>query len=377
MSIVNLPAELRNRLYAELLRGSGSSVGNNHPCALFSVSKQLHNETASYWYQHNVIAIDAFSEPSAAATLLPPLPDQYLRYIRRLYVYVFTGQANTQVVKNASRLIATLATIDVQLDEVTFVIFAKMSDLLTSRVDDSVLDTNHPITSALRQLLKSNVAKKVHIELHKAWFASGIAHSLVHRFGSKLDFVDRNGQAVELTTVEKPLTGRYSSTHLTALDLDDGDTTASLTAFSTSNESSTMSLPASLCTPFSDLDGFSVTTFDSDQDQEMQDLSFRPPTDSQDASEPFFSQDDIEEWQSSTQDFDYIDPTDSVEMEELGDADDGSQEDMEDVPQEDIDAIMDNMEQAAQHKANEGDVSYMTNYAPDLLLARHQLEYLI
>jgi hypothetical protein len=42
-----------------------------------------------------------------------------------------------------------------------------------------------------------------------------------------------------------------------------------------------------------------------------------------------------------------------------------------------MDAIMGNMEDMAQHMANDIDMSYMTNFAPDLLLRQHNLSHLM
>jgi hypothetical protein len=51
-------------------------------------------------------------------------------------------------------------------------------------------------------------------------------------------------------------------------------------------------------------------------------------------------------------------------------------EDMEDVQREEIQAIVRNMNETAHHIANDDDVTYMTNFAPDLLLSRHHLGHL-
>jgi hypothetical protein len=48
-------------------------------------------------------------------------------------------------------------------------------------------------------------------------------------------------------------------------------------------------------------------------------------------------------------------------------------EEMNDVDQEDFEAIVHNLEDIAHHMANNETVTYMTNFAPDLLLSRHQL----
>ncbi len=84
---------------------------------------------------------------------------------------------------------------------------------------------------------------------------------------------------------------------------------------------------------------------------------------------PFFTDMDIEEWSASTT----HDASD--ELNHLDDLDDD--EEMEDVPQEDIRNFMHNLEQVAHHNASEEDLSYMVNFAPDLLLTRHHLSHLV
>ncbi|KAL6710319.1 hypothetical protein ACN47E_009265 [Coniothyrium glycines] len=376
MNISALPAELRNNLYSMLLHDDattsvGQASSNLH--ALFVVSKQLHNESSSYFYQHNVATVDVSSEASYNATLLPPIPDTYLRYLRRIIVHVPTGQASMLPTRKAAQVITSFTNIAPNLEEVTIVISGRSSNLLNSRVDDSILDKHHPITMALWQLLSSNTVKLVRLEMTNSWFATGVAHTFVQQFGAKLQFVNSMAGSIELTALEKPLTGRYSNVYLYALGLDDDDIACSNLKPLDSSVSPSSTFPSSIYSALSNLDTFSVSTSEPASEYEMQEQKLKSgPGD--DSNEPFFSQDDIEDWQCSTQDFDGSDTGDTIEMDDL---DDSVDEDMEDIPVEDVKAIIHNLEQAAHDKACADDVTYLTNFAPDLLLARHQLGHLV
>lgn len=370
-----MPAELRNLVYEELFQNSkrhDSHQQSNDARALFTVSRQLHDETTSYFYQHNVMTVDATAKTSDAATLLPPLADKYLRYLRRLRMYATTGQAKMPSVQSSASMIASLTTIGAHLDELHIVICSHLSNLLNSRVDDSTLDAEHPITVAIYQLLTSNVAKHVYVELKNVSFATGVAHALHSQFGSKLSFVNSKGRTVDWRPLEQPLTGRYSSMHLTALGLEEEHISSSVSDASSTTSSTPSSLPSSLCSAFTELDAFSVTTFELGHDSETNKTILDDYFEESSAGEqPFFTEDDIEEWQASTQEHDYSNTQEETHPEDIDDIE------MEDVPQVDVEAIMDNLERTAQHIANEQDITYMTNYAPDLLLSRHQLGHLI
>lgn len=381
-------------IYSELLHENEAHSRIHNAPGLFGVSKQLHNEASSYWYQHNVIAIDSLSESSEGATILPPIPDQYLPYIRRFTLHLWTGQADMSTVERAAKLVASLSNIGAQFDEVTFIISTHLSNLLISRVDDPVLSTDHPIARSLHQVLSANVAKKVWVQLNGAKFATGVTRGLIQQFGSTLSFVDSKGQKVEPSLLEKPLIGRYLSSHLTALDI--GEELASCSFPLGQSTGSTSSLPASFSTAFSELDSFSVTEYSLNGEDKMDALNLKQPAGEANGTEPFFHQDDIEEWESATSDFHYDGADHIMDMDDLYVNDDGMDDDdeeeevngggdneedvlatLEPVPQDEFEDIIDNLKQVAHHRANEEDITYLANYAPDLLLARHQLAHLI
>jgi hypothetical protein len=361
-SFENLPAELRNILYDKILSENKPQRRAPNELAIFTVSKKLHLESSSYFYEHNEFSIDAPSTKTNAATILPPIGDQYLRFLRRLKIYALTGSANMPCTRKAATTIAALSGVGARFDQLTLVIESPLSHILNSRVDDSVMNGTHPITMAIRDVLRSNVVEVLRIELKNAWFASGVARAHQADFGSRLEFLVNGLPVHDISVLERPLTGRDSSTYLTALGLDEEDISNSISRNTPSPLSIPSSLPSSTCSAFSDLAAFSVTSFEHGSDDDDDPKTFPAG---------FFSEDDIEEWSACTQD----DADDDELMDEMDDLDED--EEMEDVPQDVMQAYIDNMADVAHHVANEGDVTYMTNFAPDLLLSRHHLGHLV
>ncbi|KAH7069616.1 hypothetical protein BKA63DRAFT_86010 [Paraphoma chrysanthemicola] len=367
---IDLPPECRNSLYHELL---GSEIQPQrripHELAMLTVSKQIHEESSSYMYQNNNIVIDAPSDATESATILPPISDRYLRYLRTLTIQAFAGPGILQRTRKVATAIASLASIGARFTALTFLFTSPLSHLLTSRVDDTVMDQTHPITAALRSVLESDVAEVVRIQLDHVWFAPGVARHLKSDFGARVEFTVNGNHAHDMETLERPLTGRYSSTHLVVLGLDAVDV-----GMTPAPKSTPSSPPSSLCSAFADLDTFSVTSFEWSSDEEgsqFKDFDDESAQGQADAAEqPFFTEDDIEEWSAATEGH--------KEEDELGIRDDaGEDEEMDDVQQEEILAIMRNMEENAHHVANEHDMTYMANFAPDLLLSRHHLGHLV
>jgi hypothetical protein len=372
----DLPAEVRNIMYDELLSGESQSKRRaQNELAMLTVSKQLHIEGSSYFYQNNEITIDAPGPRSDAATILPPIADKYLPFLRHLTIYTSTGQADLPTTCKVAGAIANLATVGADFHALNIFIASPLSHLLNSRADDSIMDADHPIAIALLKVLQSGVAKFVRIELKNAWFGLGVTHTLLSAPSTQVEFYNNGAHTMDLSLLERPLTGRYSSTHLTSLGLGN-ESVADICLDDTNSVISTpSSLPSSLCLAFANLDTFSVASFEFCSDPaEAAELEFVESTTSEAVAElPFFTDDDIEEWSASTQE-------DSPEKEAvmLGEMDDVEEdEEMEDMRQDDTRAIMQNMEDAASHVANNDDVTYMTNFAPDLLLSRHHLGHLV
>jgi len=373
-SFTNLPPELRNACYDELLSGENNSQRRiPHDLAMFSVSKLLHEESSSYFYQHNVIAVDIPSATTDIASILPPIADKYLRYLKRLDLHALTSPPTSQRTHQAATAIAALACVGAQFDELNLFICSPLSHVLNSRVDDSIMGCSHPITAAIRNVLLNNVTKVFRIALESAWFAPGIAQTLQAEFGPSLEFYSSGIPTHDFALLERQISGRYFSAHLSTLGLTHEETSdMQCDAFSTSPASTPSSLPSSLCSAFADLDTFSVSSFElgSDDKEDGCDESFANDIDT--SEQPFFTEDDIEEWSASTQE-EQGNEEDMMDDLEALDADD----EMEDVSQEESRAFMRNLKEVAHHIANDEDVTYMTNFAPDLLLSRHHLGHLV
>lgn len=367
-----MPAEVRNSIYDLLhhdrLAQPRSLIKNG--IALLTVSKQLHYESASHFYQNTIIEVEAATPSTDTATRLPPIADRYLRFLRRLSVYTTTGGAKSLDTQKAARTIASLTTIGADLDQLHIQIRSPLSRLLNSRVDDAVLDTSHPITVALTQLLDSKAAKIIFVEMQNAWFAPGIAQRLASRYASRLRFSNANNTAINPRAVERFLTGSYASNHLNVLGLDDQDIADARSLKTPSPSNSLRSLSSSVSSAFADLDAFSVSSYQPSSNDYDHMADVESMDDSKVDEGSFFSGADIEEWEASTE---------GGEQEDFGDLEDMDLEDeeMEDVPQEDFDAIMGYMDDCAHHVANEADVWYLTNFAPDLLLGHHKLGHLM
>jgi hypothetical protein len=361
----NLPAEVRNIVYNQLLRDCHPQQTHD-ALPLFTVSSQIHQESVSYFYKNNAIVITAASPTNDRATILPPIADKYLRFLSRLTVYATIAGANSERERRIAGTIASLTTIGAKFEDLYICIDSSLSRLANSRVDDSVLHANHPITLALRQLLNSKVASTIRIELHGVWFAPSIAQDLHAHYGTQLQFVAGKKHIMNPSILERSLTGFFASSHLTTLGVDD-EVMATAYSSDASTAHTPASLPSSICSALGDLDMFSVTSFDLNSDTTAD--NEEPMDDANEDS--FFAGIDIEEWEASTQAADQEEQRRHDDM-ELSEEED-EEEEIEDVSEEDIDAIMGNMEDTAHHIANDADVSYMTNFAPDLLLTRYNL----
>jgi hypothetical protein len=380
VGFLHLPCEIRNSVYEEAL-GSGRNIDFRDQDELvpFAVSKQVRDESASYFYQHNAVTVYAPAAATGTATILPPIIDRYLRFLRRLTINATVGRSTMPETRKAATAIAALAGVGAQFAELNIRIESSLSRILNSRVDDSVMGSNHAITLAIRTVLQSNVAKVIRIQLEGAWFAPGVAQTLKAAFSTQLEFVadDENG-GKELIDASKPesklerlLFGRYSNTHLPDLDFSNQDITDMSSGSDSGSSASTPStLLSSCCSAFSDLDAFKVSSSGpGSDDKENEDRNDSVMGDN-DTSEPFFSLDDIEEWSGEEEQ--------GMGDEALDDMDDLDEDaEMEDVTQGDFDAFVHNQRELANEIANDEDITYMTNFAPDLLLSSHNLGHLV
>ncbi|KNG50948.1 hypothetical protein TW65_71777 [Stemphylium lycopersici] len=356
----NMPAELRNYVYDQILLENKPRFSprhfRGHETSLFTVSKQLHQEATSYFYQHNEITIDIPSPKASGATILSPVADRYLRFLRRLRIYALITAANSTSQQELADTISSLANIGANFEDIYITIQSTLSRLINPMVDDSVLGIDHPITVALRVLLDSKAAKVVRLHLHQVWFAPCVAQDLEARYGDRILFISWEGSPRSPHFVQRLCTGFYVSSHMIAMDLDEESIADAHSPENLSIPSTPTSIPSSVASAFADLDMFSVNEFQLRSDDEKNDES----KDGSANEESFFSGIDIEEWEASTE----IIEENSSEYEEMetDDGDDEEEEDLEDVQQEDIDAIMSNMEETAHHIANEADITYCVLY---------------
>jgi hypothetical protein len=355
----NLPAEVRNAIYGQLFDGDSESRDRTrNELAIFTVSKQFHNEASSYFYENNDMVFNIPSLPTAIATQLPPVADRYLRFLKRVTLYVPTGPAVDLETPYIVSAIEAILSIGANLTELKLVLTSKISRYLNSRIDDSVLDSAHPVTNAIHNVIRANVVKVVRITLKNAWLASGVAQTLQKEFGAKVEFYQDDMLVQDVTAVERTLLGRYASHHLTNLGIEREDVSDLSRKRGTTPDYLTLSSsPSSLCSALSDLDMFSISSFESGADD----------AEASGCDEPFFAENDIEDWSASEQE-DFSTDEDDFEMD--------LDEEFEDVPKGDVDAFMRNMDEVAQHKANQMDIEFLTNFAPGLLLSKAQLSHL-
>lgn len=81
----DLPPETRNSIYELLLTSSSSDLN------VLTASRLLHEEAAPYFYQNNAFTVDLSDVATSCATILPPIPDKYLKYSSVLTVKVKLG----------------------------------------------------------------------------------------------------------------------------------------------------------------------------------------------------------------------------------------------------------------------------------------------
>ncbi|KAF2998480.1 hypothetical protein E8E13_002856 [Curvularia kusanoi] len=334
-SLMDLPPEMRNSIYDHVLTGPAPSLG------LLRASKSLHNEAASYFYKHNRFTVDMAAEATDGMTILPPISDKYLKHLRHLAVNICVTASNAAL--SMDRL-TTLADRAAALSVLTLNLTSTTSRLLSRRVDDSMLGEDHTLTLALHRFLSSKAIRSVCVNLDDVWFTPGVATRLLSEFGGNLEIV------TVTRGVERQLLGQTTWTHLRDLDLGSVEESGDDTWTSSSTADTAPSTPESLRLALSELDQFSPMDF---FDEDMADLhkergdgpgysSFHPET------------------------FDSQHAADWSEMEEeLTEEDDIDDEEMEDI--DSLDAILNNLQDVAHWRANEADVYYATNFAPEML----------
>ncbi|KZM27433.1 uncharacterized protein EKO05_0010723 [Ascochyta rabiei] len=345
-SFTNLPAEVRNIIYDELCTDG---------LAVLRTCTLVHQEAASYYYQRNPFTVSLPAVHSKGATILPPMADRYLTYLRQLTLCTSIGRPELADTREVARSIVALTRTGTHLEVLTLVFSSKISPILQTRIDDSVLHDTHPITHALRALLLFDVAKQVRVELENAWFAAGVVDDLRSEFGDRLEVFT----AVQGEAFERPLTGHYSLTHLQAFGINEHDA-----AYLQRECLHGGSTPSSLGSALSELDVFSPMEF---FDEEPMDVGNFVRIERADSGfgELIFDMDEAEPgMEVEVKKTGYLHMP-ALDDEELGESDDVDDEEMEGM--DGIDAIVGNLEELEVRRVNEEDVCYMVNFAPELM----------
>lgn len=281
------------------------------------------------------------AEAADGITILPPVPDKYLKHLRHLAVNICVASSNAAL--GAERLTA-LADRAATLSVLTLNLTSTTSMLLSRRVDDSVLGEDHALTIALHRLLSSKVICLVCVNLDTVWFTPGLATRLLSEFVGKLEIV------TVTRGVERQLLGQTTWTHLRDLNLGSVEESGDDTGTSSSNTDTAPSTPELLRLALSELDQFSPMDF---LDEDMTDFNKG-------------REEGVGYSELVPETFDSQHAADWSEVgEELTEEDDIGDEEMENI--DSLDAILNNLQDVAHWRANEADVYYATNFAPELL----------
>lgn len=224
-----LSPEIRNLVYDHVYDGD---ITNVDTLTLMRVSKQLHLEAGSHFYAKHTINLSFPLSPTMDATVLPPISDCYLPFLKDIGLEFDVGLSRSPMMQEISATIRKLTTIGANFRRITLLIQfpSGMSHFLQSRLDNSTMKEDHSITAALRHLLDSGVSEVVNVTLNGAWFAPGVATNLKARYGKCLKFVELQtstglSEINDLALCERPLTSHSSDDLFSTLDiaLDDMD----------------------------------------------------------------------------------------------------------------------------------------------------------
>ena len=209
-----LSPELRNLVYDQVYE---NDVTNGDTLSLMRASKQSYFEAGSHFFARHTVNLTFPLRPTAGATVLSPVSDRFLPYLKDVGLEFEVGPSHFSRVKEASATIRKLTTIGANFREVTCLIQfpSELSVFLQRKLDDSTMKEDHPITAALRDLLDSGMSQIVNVAMNGAWFAPGVATSLKGRYLERLKFVQLKkstglSEIDDPALYERPLTG-YSS----------------------------------------------------------------------------------------------------------------------------------------------------------------------
>jgi hypothetical protein len=326
-SFFALPPETCNNIYELLLAGPSPNVTS------LTASRLLHEEAASYFYQQTGIDISLMEAATTHATILPPMPDRYLRYSRKLIVN-FRVRGLKRVHEQAQRLVA-MADHCASVTTLTLNVTSTDSMVVSNTLDEYVLHASHPLTSALQHLLSRSAIHSIRVNLQRVRFAPGVSHQLASD--------DRLKVFTSEPSIERPMYGHGTQDHLRELDLGSQEI-ADAEDLQCEDYDDGLPSISTLNTALSELDYFSPTEDLGNLDHPADDEHSKPSSD-----EMMFDMGDLDEASE-----DELTEDDDVDDEEMGEIDD-------------IEAIVDNLVQVHQQRLTCEDVCYMTNSAPNML----------
>jgi len=328
-SLFDLPPETRNNIYGWLLIDSSPNLST------LTASRLLHEEAASYFYQNTDVDISLMDVATSHATILPPIPDRYLKYPRVLTVDVELGYGAVRIREQAQRLTA-MADHCTSLTFLTLNLVSTTSIVVSSTLDEYVLHASHPLALALRHIPSSGPTRSVRVNLERVWFAPGILDQLMSKRNLKVSTTE--------SSIERPMYGHKTQDHLREFGLGSQEFEDAEDLQSENYDGVFPSMPSSLNTALSELDYFSPT-------QDLDNI-------------PDFADDEHSKLSFDEMMFD-MHALDKGSEEELTEDDDVVDEDMEEI--DDIEGIVDSLVHIHQQRLTDEDVCYMTNFAPNML----------
>ncbi|KAF2641128.1 hypothetical protein P280DRAFT_303071 [Massarina eburnea CBS 473.64] len=214
-----LSPELRNMVYDNLFAKEEATPVDNK-LAIFMISHNLHLEASTYFYARHHRAFDMRTVVNTSATMLPPMADAYVRFLKHVDISMPAGCASSLSVQQTARRLTALTAINANLEMITFHIGRAdgIPTIMNNRLNDSVLDMSHPLVEALRQILNTGTSKKIRIRLSEAWLAKGVGAELRSAFGARIEFVEIIGDklkpVVGLSQLERQSKGFFMSSPL-------------------------------------------------------------------------------------------------------------------------------------------------------------------
>lgn len=291
--------------------------------------------------------------PSSIHTHTVHSRDHYTKYSSQLTIHTTIGRPDSTAIQSAAQRLTALINTIARLEVLHLVLESTTTKLLSSHIDDPVLHSTHPITHALRSILASSSADVVRVELTDVWFAPGVIEALLQDFGGGLEV----STSAPGGSFERARTGRYSSTHLWAFDLEEREFAQVEALRSEHLCVEHAGLPGSV---FSELDAFCPMEYLHEDSEAMEDTArlIREVS-------GFFEMDGEDLRQHGEVQHTTYSQSHVPECEELDKSDDVDEEDMQGI--EDINAIMGNLEEQEVQMGDECYLRYMTNFAPELL----------